>query len=73
MAEAASDTSPTPTYPVPLDLAARIDSAIGRIEAAVAARADSADALSRRHAALKARMVEAVKALDDVIVRSPAD
>ena len=49
--------------------AARIDAAIVRIETAVAARADAADALARRHAALKARMAEAVVALDDVIAR----
>ena len=49
--------------------AARIDAAIVRIEAAVATRADAADALARRHAALKARMAEAVSALDDVIAR----
>ncbi|MEG8054111.1 hypothetical protein QP185_14245 [Sphingomonas aerolata] len=47
----------------------RIDAAIGRIEAAIHARAESGDALARRHAALKARMAEAVAALDDVITR----
>ena len=49
--------------------AARIDAAIVRIEAVIAVRADAADALARRHAALKARMAEAVIALDDVIAR----
>lgn len=47
----------------------RIDAAIGRIEAAIHARAESGDALAMRHAALKARMAEAVAALDDVITR----
>lgn len=47
----------------------RIDAAIARIEAAVARRAEQGDALARRHAALKARMAEAVTALDDVIAR----
>lgn len=47
----------------------RIDRAIARIQAAVAARAASGDALARRHAALKARMAEALSALDDVIAR----
>ena len=64
MAEQATDTPPDP--------GARIDAAITRIEAAVAVQAASAKALSRRHAALKMRMVEAVKALDEVIVRTPA-
>ena len=67
MAEAAPDTL---TDPAPVT---RIDAAIARIEAAVAARATSAEALSRRHAALKARMVEAVKSLDEVLMRGPAD
>lgn len=49
--------------------ATRIDAAIARIEAAVRTRAESSDALTRRHAALKARMAEAVSALDDVIAR----
>lgn len=49
--------------------ATRIDAAIGRIEAAVRKRSESNEALARRHAALKARMAEAVSALDDVIAR----
>jgi hypothetical protein len=49
--------------------AERIDAALARIEAAIADRARTADALARRHAALKARMAEAVSALDDVITR----
>ncbi|MDE0879465.1 MAG: hypothetical protein OSB00_12510 [Sphingomonas bacterium] len=50
----------------------RIDSAIARIEAAIDARAHDAEKLSRRHAALKARMAEAVSALDEVIARESA-
>ncbi|WP_375392692.1 hypothetical protein [uncultured Sphingomonas sp.] len=49
----------------------RIDTALARIEAAITARADEAEAIARRHAALKARMAEAVAALDDVIARTP--
>ena len=49
--------------------AARIEAAVARIEAAIASRAQIADALQRRHAALKARMAEAVTALDEVIAR----
>jgi hypothetical protein len=56
-----------------LSAADRIDAAFERIEAAIAARTASADALTRRHTALKARMAEAVQALDDVIARGPAD
>lgn len=47
----------------------RIDAAIARIEAQIALRAEAGDALARRHAALKARMAEAVAALDEVIAR----
>ncbi|MBB4610073.1 hypothetical protein [Sphingomonas yabuuchiae] len=47
----------------------RIDRAIARIEGAIRNRATKEDALARRHAALKARMAEAVTALDDVITR----
>lgn len=47
----------------------RIDAALNRIEHALAARVEAGEALSRRHAALKARMAEAVSALDDVIAR----
>ena len=50
----------------------RIDAALARIEAAIAARAADGDALARRHAALKARMAEAVAALDDVVARGSA-
>ena len=51
------------------DAADRIDAALARIEAQIAARARAGDALAARHAALKARMAEAVAALDDVIAR----
>ncbi len=51
----------------------RIDAAIARIEAAIDARTRSGDALAKRHAALKARMVEAVAALDDVITRGSSN
>ena len=47
----------------------RVDAAIARIEAAIARRAEHGDALARRHDALKARMAEAVSALDEVIAR----
>ena len=47
----------------------RIDAAIARIETQIAQRTQAADALATRHAALKARMAEAVAALDDVIAR----
>ncbi|MDY0958607.1 hypothetical protein SOM26_07910 [Sphingomonas sp. CFBP8993] len=50
----------------------RIDHAIARIERAMRTRAAKEDALARRHAALKARMSEAVTALDDVISRGSA-
>lgn len=56
------------TEPAPTD---RIDAALARIERAIASRAHGAEALARRHAALKARMAEAVAALDDVIARGP--
>lgn len=47
----------------------RIEAAIARIEAAVEARTQGSDMLAHRHAALRARMAEAVAALDDVIAR----
>jgi hypothetical protein len=46
---------------------ARIDTALARIEAAARARTAEVDSLGRRHAALRARMEEAVAALDAVI------
>lgn len=51
------------------DATDRIEAAIARIEAAVTTRGDTADALAARHAALRARMAEAVAALDDVLAR----
>ncbi|WP_294236299.1 hypothetical protein [uncultured Sphingomonas sp.] len=50
----------------------RIDHAIARIERAIRNRAAKEDALARRHAALKARMADAVSALDEVIARGSA-
>lgn len=47
----------------------RIDRAITRIEAAVAARDQASDALTRRHEALRTRMSEAIAALDSVVGR----
>lgn len=47
----------------------RIDSAIARIEIAIESRAHAVDTLQKRHGALKARMVEAVAALDDMLAR----
>ena len=63
MADDAPDPSP--------NIAARIDAAIARIESAMSMQAASADALARRHAALRTRMAEAVQALDDVIAKEP--
>jgi hypothetical protein len=50
----------------------RIDRALARIERAIAARMRESDALATRHAALRARIAEAVSALDDVIARGDA-
>ncbi|RIA46631.1 hypothetical protein DFR49_1177 [Hephaestia caeni] len=47
----------------------RIDRAIARIERAVTTRTRQNDTLAKRHAALRARIAEAVQALDDVIAR----
>ncbi len=47
----------------------RIDRAIERIEAAAAARTASTATLQQRHEKLRARMAEAVAALDAVIAR----
>jgi len=60
---------PSPDEATRARAAVRIDAAITRIEAALAQRARTADVLQRRHAALKARMAEAVTALDEVITR----
>jgi hypothetical protein len=50
----------------------RIDKALTRIERAVDRNKHTSDALHRRHTALKARMAEAVTALDEVIARGEA-
>ena len=55
----------------PADTAARIDTAIARIESAMSVQAARAAALTLRHATLKTRMAEAVQALDDVIAKDP--
>ncbi|MBR0551447.1 hypothetical protein [Stakelama marina] len=47
----------------------RIEKALARIEKAAAARAFAADSIARRHAKLRARMEEAVQALDELIER----
>ena len=47
----------------------RVDRALARIERAVAASRQANQALAKRHATLKARMAEALKALDEVIAR----
>jgi len=54
------------TPPHPLD---RIDRAIARIEAALAARSRASEDALKRHATLRARIEEAVAALDEVIAR----
>ena len=55
--------------PPPLE---RIERAMTRIETAIADRSRAEQAMARRHAELKARMAEAVTALDDVIARGTA-
>ena len=50
----------------------RINAALDRIEAAVRARDAAAAAEAKRHQALRARVTEAVAALDDVIARGGA-
>jgi hypothetical protein len=47
----------------------RIERALARIERAVTANRQANEALARRHATLKARMAEALTALDEVIAR----
>lgn len=47
----------------------RIDRAIARIEAAAQGHALATERLSRRHAALRERMAEAVDAMDELIAR----
>lgn len=50
-----------------LSAAERIDRALTRIDTAVAARTNAHQALARRHAALRARMGEAIEALDKLL------
>ncbi len=50
----------------------RIERALARIERAGQVRAFATDALDRRHALLKARMQDAIVALDAVIAREQA-
>ncbi|MGN6270256.1 MAG: hypothetical protein ACTHM0_10240 [Sphingomonas sp.] len=47
----------------------RVERALARIERAVTANRHASEALARRHATLKARMAEALTALDEVIAR----
>lgn len=51
----------------------RIERALARIEAASARRAFEADALERRHSALRERVEEAIAALDTLIDRQESD
>jgi len=57
------------TPPLALD---RIDRALARIDAALAARSRASEDMVRRHAALRARMEDAVAALDDLISKGGA-
>ncbi|MFZ5747683.1 MAG: hypothetical protein ACOY45_08485 [Pseudomonadota bacterium] len=50
----------------------RIEDALSRIEAAASARAFSGEQLARRHAALRAKIEDAVLALDALIAREAA-
>lgn len=47
----------------------RIEAAIARIDAAVAAQRKESDSLARRHAKLRDAMGKAVGALDEIIAR----
>ena len=51
----------------------RIDRAIARIEAAVAARAQHDDAINARHDALRGRVTQAIAALDALIDHKAED
>jgi len=53
----------------PLPALDRIDRAIARIDAVLAESGRATEETLRRHATLRARMEEAVAALDDVIAR----
>ena len=50
-----------------LSAAERIDRALARIDTAVAQRTAAHRTLARRHAALRARMGEAIEALDKLL------
>ena len=47
----------------------RIEAAVARIEAAVAAQRKESDSLARRHEKLREAMAKAVGALDEIIAR----
>lgn len=47
----------------------RIEAAVARIEAAVAAQRKESDSLARRHANLREAMAKAVGTLDQIIAR----
>lgn len=49
---------------------ARIEAAITRLEQALDGKRRAAEALAQRHATLRARMTEAMAALDQVIART---
>lgn len=51
----------------------RIERALQRIEAAAAKRAFDADALQRRHAALRDKVEDAIEALDALIEKQAAE
>ncbi|MFW2853564.1 hypothetical protein ACM61V_16910 [Sphingomonas sp. TX0543] len=47
----------------------RIEAAVARIDAAVAAQRQESDSLARRHAKLRDAMEKAVSALDEIIAQ----
>jgi hypothetical protein len=51
----------------------RIERALARIEAAARKRAFDADALRRRHTALRTKVEAAIESLDSLIERQDAD
>jgi hypothetical protein len=63
------------SYPPGMDnpAIARLEAAIGRIERAVETRRTASAAVEQRHATLKARMTEAVTALDQILKQGGAD
>ncbi|MES2056623.1 MAG: hypothetical protein V4564_11855 [Pseudomonadota bacterium] len=54
---------------VPSSATDRIEGALARIDAAMAARTRANQAFANRHEALRRRMVEAIAALDDIIAQ----